>query len=142
MRRARRFRGGFDSLVALFKRHVFLTICFSPDDDPERKLELVLSERVASRLGQALASGSVGLMQEFNFSVGIPNNSGGSKFGHRCDSPIFIEGKIEAKHNRGKVSLRIGLPPCPHHGPVRLRLSTRQSAGASPQSPAPELLGT
>ena len=60
---------GFDSLVALFKRHVFLTICFSPDDDPERKLELVLSERVASRLGQALASGSVGLMQEFNFSV-------------------------------------------------------------------------
>src|SRR5215475_6125784 len=54
-----------------------------------------------------------------------------------CDSPIFIEGKIEAKHNRGKVSLRIGLPPCPHHGSVRLRLSTRQSAGASPQSPAP-----
>src|SRR5262245_11890519 len=60
----------------------------------------------------------------------------------RCDSPIFIEGKIEAKHNRGKVSLRIGLRPCPHHGPVRLRLSTRQSAGASPQSPAPELPGT
>jgi hypothetical protein len=28
--------GGFDSLVALFKRHVFLTIYFSPDDDPER----------------------------------------------------------------------------------------------------------
>jgi hypothetical protein len=51
------------------QRRVFLTISFSPDDDPERKLELVLSERVASRLGQALASGSVGLMQEFDFSV-------------------------------------------------------------------------
>jgi hypothetical protein len=50
------------------KRHVFLTICFSPDDDPERKLELVLSEQIASRLGQALTSGSVGLMQEFNLS--------------------------------------------------------------------------
>jgi len=25
---------------------VFLTICFSPDDDPERKLELVLSEQL------------------------------------------------------------------------------------------------
>src|SRR5262249_18518298 len=45
-----------------------------------------------------------------------------------CDSPIFTGGKIEAKHNREKVSLRIGLAPCPHHGPVRLRLSTRQSA--------------
>jgi len=51
------------------KRHVFLTICFSQDDDPERKLELVLSEQVASRLAQALTSGSVGLMQEFNLFV-------------------------------------------------------------------------
>jgi len=59
-----------------------------------------------------------------------------------CDSPILTGGKIEAKHNPEKVSLRIGLPPCPHHGSVRLRLSTGQSAGACPQSPAPELLGT
>jgi hypothetical protein len=57
-----------------------------------------------------------------------------------CGSPIFIGGKIEAKYNRERVSLRIGLRLCPHHRPVRLRLSTRQSAGASPQSPAPELL--
>jgi hypothetical protein len=51
------------------QRHVFVAICFNTGDDPIRTLELVLSEQVASRLGQALASGSVGLMQEFNLSV-------------------------------------------------------------------------
>src|SRR5215831_7157107 len=54
-----------------------------------------------------------------------------------CDSPIFIGGEID-KRNREKVSLRIGLSLCPHHPPVRLRLSSRQSADASPRSPAPE----
>jgi hypothetical protein len=54
---------------------------------------------------------------------------------------------IQRRQNRSnmqsrKVSLKIGLRLCPHHRPVRLRLSTRQSAGASPQSPAPELLET
>ena len=47
---------------------MFLTICFSPDEEPERKLELVLPEQAASRLGQVLTSGSVGLIQEFNLS--------------------------------------------------------------------------
>ena len=28
-----------------------------------------------------------------------------------CDSPIFTGGKIQAKHNSEKVSLRIGVPP-------------------------------
>lgn len=51
------------------KRHVFLTISLT-NDAPERKVEFVLSEQVASRLSQALASGAVGLMQEFNFCAG------------------------------------------------------------------------
>jgi len=46
-----------------------LMIAFSSGDDTVQKLELVFSERVASRLGQALTSDSVGPTQEFNFSV-------------------------------------------------------------------------
>jgi hypothetical protein len=48
----------------------------------------------------------------------------------------------EAKCIREKVSLKIGLCLCPRHRPVRLPLSSRQSADASPRSPAPQLLGT
>jgi hypothetical protein len=51
------------------KRHVFLTIAFSPGDDIAQQLESVFSERVDTRLGQALTSRSFGLTQEFNFSV-------------------------------------------------------------------------
>jgi hypothetical protein len=51
------------------KRHVFLTLAFEDDDDA-RQIELVLSERAANRLGQALISGSVGLGQEFNLANG------------------------------------------------------------------------
>jgi hypothetical protein len=58
-----------------------------------------------------------------------------------CDSPIFIGGEIDRPQS-GKVWLRIGLRLCPRHRPVRLRLSSQQSAGASPRSPAPQLLET
>ena len=50
------------------KRHVFLTFAF--EDDNVRQIELVLSERAASRLGQALISGSVGVGREFNLANG------------------------------------------------------------------------
>jgi hypothetical protein len=48
------------------KRHVFLTISFG---STARQLELVLSERTAHRLGEALKAGSIGLPQEFHLSV-------------------------------------------------------------------------
>ena len=51
------------------KRHVFLTLDITADATP-RKLEFVLSEKVARRLGEALEFGSVGLMQEFSLSLG------------------------------------------------------------------------
>jgi len=51
------------------KRRVFLTLAFD-DDTNARQIELVLSERGASRLGQALISGSVGVGREFNLSNG------------------------------------------------------------------------
>ena len=50
------------------KRHVFLTLAF--EDDNVRQIELVLSERAANRLGQALISGSVGVGREFNLANG------------------------------------------------------------------------
>ena len=46
------------------KRNVFLTVTFQADDNTSRQFELVLSERSAHKLGQALASGSVGVMRE------------------------------------------------------------------------------
>ena len=49
------------------KRHVFLSLAFE-DDNNVRQIELVLSERAANRLGQALISGSVGLGQDFNLA--------------------------------------------------------------------------
>ena len=49
------------------KRHVLLTLVFEEEDDNARQIELV---RAANRLGQALISGSVGLVQEFNLSNG------------------------------------------------------------------------
>ena len=51
------------------KRHVFLTLAFE-DDDNFRHIELVLSERAANRLGQALISGSVGVGREVNLANG------------------------------------------------------------------------
>jgi len=49
------------------KRHVFLTLSFN-DDDRARQLELVLSERAAKQLAEALRSGSLGVMREFDLS--------------------------------------------------------------------------
>ena len=49
------------------KRHVFLTISFGADASA-RQLELVLTERAAYQLSQALASGSVGVVQELNLA--------------------------------------------------------------------------
>ena len=48
------------------KRHVFLTLAF--EDDNARQIELVLSQRAANRLGEALISGSVGVRREFNLA--------------------------------------------------------------------------
>ena len=49
------------------KRQVFLIL---PLDTAagSRQLEFVLSERAANQLGEALISGSVGLMREFNLA--------------------------------------------------------------------------
>jgi len=52
------------------KRRVFLTLAFQDDTDA-RQIELVLSERTASRLGQALISGSVGVGQYFHLTSGL-----------------------------------------------------------------------
>ena len=49
------------------KRRVFLSFAFD-DDDTTRHIEFVLSERAAHTLGQALISGSVGVVREFNLS--------------------------------------------------------------------------
>ena len=46
------------------KRRVFLTVSFQADDNTCRQFELVLSEQSAHKLGEALASGSVGVMRE------------------------------------------------------------------------------
>jgi hypothetical protein len=48
------------------KRHVFLTVTFQADDNVCRRFELVLSEHSAHRLGEALASGAVGVMRELD----------------------------------------------------------------------------
>jgi hypothetical protein len=49
------------------KRHVFVAVAFE-DGSTARQIEFVLSERAAHRLGQALMSGSVGVMQELNLA--------------------------------------------------------------------------
>jgi hypothetical protein len=48
------------------KRSVYLTLAFGDDDSTNRRVEFVLSEQVAHRLGEALISGSVGIMREFD----------------------------------------------------------------------------
>ena len=50
------------------KRHVFLTLAF--EDDNARQIELVLSERAANRLGQALISGSFGFGRDVYLAHG------------------------------------------------------------------------
>jgi hypothetical protein len=50
------------------KRHVFLNVALNADDETTRHIEFVLSERAAHELGQALISGSVGVMREFDLS--------------------------------------------------------------------------
>jgi hypothetical protein len=47
---------------------VFLTLDFEADSI-SRQVEFVLSEKAARQLGEALSSGSVGVMQEFDLSV-------------------------------------------------------------------------
>jgi hypothetical protein len=47
---------------------VFLTLDFNADTTA-RKVEFVFSEKIARRLGQALESGSIDLMQEFSLTV-------------------------------------------------------------------------
>jgi hypothetical protein len=54
------------------KRHVFLTVAFDAANDTTRHIELVLSERAAHKLGQALISGSLGVTQEFDLSSDGP----------------------------------------------------------------------
>jgi hypothetical protein len=49
------------------KRQVFLTITLH---ESARQVEFVLSERVANRLGEALMSGSHGVMREFDLAIG------------------------------------------------------------------------
>ena len=51
------------------KCHVCLTLAFE-DDNNTRKIELVLSERAANRLGQALISGSFGFGRDFYLANG------------------------------------------------------------------------
>ena len=51
------------------KRNVFLSLAFE-EDNSARQIELVLSERAANRLGQALISGSVGVGREFYLANG------------------------------------------------------------------------
>jgi hypothetical protein len=52
------------------KRHVFLSLVFS-EGEVTRQVELVLSQRTAKQLGNALMSGSLGVMQEFDLSSDI-----------------------------------------------------------------------
>jgi hypothetical protein len=47
---------------------VFLTLAFDADEMTSRQVEFVLSETAAHRLGEALTSGSVGVMRQFDFS--------------------------------------------------------------------------
>jgi hypothetical protein len=51
------------------KRHVFLTVTLEAAAT-SRQVEFVFSERAAQRLGEALASGSVGIMREFDLADG------------------------------------------------------------------------
>jgi hypothetical protein len=51
------------------KRHVFLTLAFEADSS-SRQVEFVFSERAAQRLGEALTSGSIGIMREFDLADG------------------------------------------------------------------------
>ena len=53
------------------KRHVFLTVTFQ--ESSARQVEFVLSERSANRLGEALMSGSHGVMREFDLAIGGGN---------------------------------------------------------------------
>jgi hypothetical protein len=49
------------------KRHVFLTLSIAADDkNAVQQIELVLPELAANQLGEALISGSVGVMREFD----------------------------------------------------------------------------
>ena len=52
------------------QRHVFLTLSFHSDDITSRQIEFVFSERAAQRLGEALLSGSFGVVREFNLVSG------------------------------------------------------------------------
>jgi hypothetical protein len=49
------------------KRHVFLTVTFR--ESSARQVEFVLPERAANQLGEALMSGSHGVMREFDLAV-------------------------------------------------------------------------
>jgi hypothetical protein len=51
------------------KRHVFLTVTLEADST-SRQVEFVFSEHAAQRLGEALASGSIGIMREFDLADG------------------------------------------------------------------------
>ena len=53
---------------------MFLTLDFA-SCDTARQVEFVLSEKAARQLGEALTSGSVGVMQEFSLSVATAEKS-------------------------------------------------------------------
>ena len=46
------------------KRRVFLTLSFDAEDGCAQLVEFVLSERAAHELGEALTSGSIGIMRK------------------------------------------------------------------------------
>jgi hypothetical protein len=52
------------------KRHVFLTLSFHTDEITNRQIEFVFSARAAQQVGEALLSGSVGVMREFDLANG------------------------------------------------------------------------
>ncbi len=51
------------------RRHVFLTLACNTDVTC-RQVEFVLSERAANRLGEALMSGSLGVMRQLDLADG------------------------------------------------------------------------
>jgi hypothetical protein len=51
------------------KRHVFVTLAFETEAT-SRQVEFVFSERAAQLLGEALTSGSIGIMREFDLADG------------------------------------------------------------------------
>jgi hypothetical protein len=50
------------------RRRVFLTLSFSGEDGCDQLVEFVLTERAAHELGEALTSGSIGIMRKIELT--------------------------------------------------------------------------